>query len=168
MENPYSSTPESIPPEFHSPPGIASPGVIDALAGTRFWVRLCSVLGFIGSGFMVIAGLLILLGGAASTASLPEGNGSMVPIVIGLGVFYLLFSGLLIYPSIKLWTYGSHIVRLLVSRSETDLVAALHAQRVFWRFVGWMIVSLVVLYFVGILVIGGFITYSAIKGVPTP
>ena len=37
--------------------------VISHLVRTRKWVRLCSVMGFIGSVFMVLAGLFMMISG---------------------------------------------------------------------------------------------------------
>ncbi len=74
------------------------------------------------------------------------------------GIFYLLLSGLYIYPGIKLWKYGSIIGRLLGSRTEFDLQLALKEQRAFWKFTGIAVIAIAVLTFIAMI-------FSAVVGV---
>ena len=51
---------------------MAMPGIQNALAGTKPWVRLVSILGFISAGFMIVAGLFAAVLGGFSDA-MPAG-----------------------------------------------------------------------------------------------
>lgn len=162
---PY-QTPTSTP-QYQELNKSVSNIVINHLVRTRGWVRLCSVLGFIGSAFMVLAGLVMLVGGAASStvshkpAAAIYGSGMMV----GMGVFYLVFSILYIFPSLRLWQYASSITILESSQQTLDLETALDRQRSFWKFVGIMITITLILYIVAIAVftIGAVAAASALK-----
>ncbi len=148
MENPYASSPAGNNPA----PGSSDPGIsqqaIQALAGTKPWVRLCSVIGFIGSGFMVLGGIFMILGGAVGLSQISESSPlGFAPLAL-MGFVYLILAFLYIYPSVKLWAYGSRIVELMSSRAEVDLIAALDAQRAFWKFVGIMISIVIGIYIV--------------------
>jgi uncharacterized membrane protein len=83
----------------------------------------------------------------------------------GISILYALFAVIYIYPALKLWKYASNIGALLISSSMSDLEAALSQQRSFWKFLGIMIISIFVLYFViviGVLAFGGFAAMKAL------
>lgn len=168
MENPYS--PSQTEPFRTSGESSVTPAVIQALTGTKPWVRLCSVLGFIGAGIMIIAALAMIIGGGAIMTSMDGGQGAapggllagLSVVYIGLAIFYL-------FPSIKLWKYGTYITRLMSSGSMADLEAALDAQRSFWKFVGLMICIMFGVYFIGGIIFGiamTFLSASAASGTP--
>lgn len=148
MDNPYQASSHSAYPASS---GMVTRAVIDSLAATRPWVRLCSILGFIGAGFMILAALGIMasgtLGAMSSRDAAPFAGFSII-----MGFVYLVMSLIYLIPSIKLWQYGSAIVRLMSSNAVADLEAALDQQRGFWKFVGIMVlimIGLMLLVFVG-------------------
>jgi hypothetical protein len=51
-------------------------------------------------------------------------------------MIYVVFSFFYILPAIRLWTYGTQISTLAISRSPADLVLALNTQRSFWKIIG--------------------------------
>lgn len=130
--------------------------VVNQLVRTRGWVRLCSVLGFIGSALMVLAGLAMLLGGAAASATMATNTASSAMygsgMMAGMGAAYLVFSILYIYPSLKLWQYASGISKLETSQHTIDLETALDKQRSFWKFVGLMFTIILCLYALAIVI----------------
>lgn len=152
MDNPYQAS-GSGAYEAEGSSGNVSPGVMQALGATKPWVRFCSVLGFIGTAFLVIAAFAMLaLGGAAGFAGSSSELGAAgalagaLPVV--LCIIYLVVAGLYLFPSIKLWKYGTHIMNLMNSQSMEDLEAALDAQRSFWKFVGIMLCVVIGCYLV--------------------
>jgi hypothetical protein len=159
MDNPYSTS--GVDPMAPAGGSSISQGVLNALAGTKPWVRLCSIIGFIFTGLMVIFGLMMMVGGgfmsfAGNDAGMPFAG---FPVVFGL--VYLLLAFFYFFPSLKLWKYGSHIVSLLNSGSMMDLEAALDAQRSFWKFVGILICIVIALYIVGIAIAVLVVTVGA-------
>jgi hypothetical protein len=161
--NPYTppSSPLSAPPR----PGLSPEGVGSTTLGylkeTKPWVRLFSVLGFIGSAFLVIAALLMMVGAGFL------GEEMQGAIGVGMGLAYLLFALLYIMPSLFLWRYASAIQTLLSSRRTADLDEALKQQKSFWRFLGIITAVLLCIYavaLVGLLVFGALGAAGAISG----
>ncbi len=150
MENPYQTSSHT---GYATGDGRVGPGCLRALADTRPWVRFCSVLGFISSGFMLLFGVVLMFGGAVTMAG--SGNAAaFAGMNMVMGIIYFLFAGVYLIPSIKLWKYGTAIVRLIGSGMEADLEEALHQQRGFWKFVGIMVILMI-----------GFMILSAFIGV---
>lgn len=170
MENPYMTS--GINPVSQESSSQITPGVLQALAGTKPWVRFCSIIGLIGTGFMFLAAVAMILvgffapasssGGAKGLDALGMGGG------LGLGAVYIVLGILYLFPSIKLWKYGSHIASLLQSNSSADLESALEAQRSFWKFVSIMMIIGIVLYIVGIAAVVIFSVSSASSAIPSP
>ncbi len=119
--------------------------LLEPLINTKFWVRICSIAGFVGSGFMVIAAVfLMFMGGAIveAGAGMPAGFG------FGMGIVYLLMALLYFMPSLYLHKYAGAITTAQESNSKDDIKVALEYQRLFWKFVG--ILTLVMLIIAGI------------------
>ncbi|MBS2014788.1 MAG: hypothetical protein JST00_18005 [Deltaproteobacteria bacterium] len=123
---------------------------MEAMRQTKPWVLLMGVFTLLGSGFMALAGVLMIV----MSAMMPK-NGPISPGMLGL--VYLPMAALYVYPGIKLWKYGSSIGRLVTTRQVSDLEDALSQQKGFWKFVG--ILSLIVVGLYGLVfvfaIIGG-------------
>ena len=149
--NPYAS-PGNLPPQqtMYHPSGneqVSAQTLIE-LTGTKPWVRLLAILSWIGSGFLILAVIAMLVMGVtgAATGGAAEG-GAMIAISLVYGLIALL----MIYPAIKMSAYASRIDDLARSRSVADLEAALSQQRMVWRFYGIIALVYIVLAVVGIL-----------------
>lgn len=165
MDNPYAST--GIDPLSGSEGTTITPGILQALAGTKPWVKFCAILGFIFTGFMVLGGVFMMIGGGIMAST---GDSSAMPFAgfpAVLGIIYIACAFFYFFPSLKLWKYGSHIAALLDSNSMTDLEAALDAQRSFWKFVGILVCVAIALYIVGIILFAVVAAGSAML-LPTP
>lgn len=81
-------------------------------------------------------------------------------LMAALGIFYIVFAVIHLIPAIKLWKYGSSILRLMMTGSVTDLEEAMEQQRSFWKFVGLLIIVGTALWAVG-MAAGIFATASA-------
>jgi len=155
--NPYASPVSSGQPTamFGS---TVPPLVIQELKRTKPWVRLISVLMWIG-GVLILVFLLIssmeqLRMGSQMLrkGDSAEGLGRMT----GVALIIALVAALVIYPTLKLTKYASNIGRLVESQSFTDLCAALREHRRFWKFQG-------ILFLIYICVIGGVVLLSLKK-----
>ncbi|HEY8961428.1 MAG TPA: DUF5362 family protein [Luteolibacter sp.] len=163
MDNPYTTGTPSHQAPAHPSHGLVDPLAVQALQGTKPWVRLCSVIGFISTGFMLLAAVAMLFGGAFMATQKQTFPFAGFQFLLGLlyavmGVFY-------IFPSMKLWKYGSAILRLMTTGSNADLVEALDQQRSFWKFVGVMILVMIALYVVAIIGAVGFTFMTAARGI---
>ena len=120
------------------------------LQQTKPWVMFLSIISFIGSGLMLLGGVSMIALGALAP------SGSPVPTA-ALGAVYIPMAALYIYPALKLWGFSGAIGRLLASRSNMDLEAALGQQKSFWKFAGIVTIVMIALYalfFVGMIVVG--------------
>jgi hypothetical protein len=114
---------------------ICTARTFELLRQTRPWVRLISVLMFIGIAFMLL-GACVMIGISSSR----PGN---VPFAVGFGLMYVLMSFIYIMPAIYLSRYASRISELQQYRREDKLEQAIEAQKSFWKFIG--IIALVIL-----------------------
>lgn len=157
--NPYSPPADLAAPPYPAPAmaPIAGPGqvteiAVDMLRQTRPWVMFLSILTFLASAGILLLGLMMIGVGLMAAGSGPEKG-----VQAAIGAVYLPMSALYIYPAIKMWSYGSAIGRLVASRANEDLEAALRQQKSFWKFSGIaaiVMIALYVLIFVGALVVG--------------
>ncbi|MBK1825995.1 DUF5362 family protein [Haloferula rosea] len=159
MDNPYAASPSD--PSLQSHAGV-TPAMVEALRATKPWIRFCAILGFICTGFIFLAALFMGLGGGVMATSLgsSSSSGGAMPFAAMSAVFsivYVLMGLLYLFPSIKLWKYGSRIAELMSSQSSQDLEAALDAQRSFWKLVGILLAVFIALYIavIGVVVVMG-------------
>ena len=142
--NPYAAPSANTQPAAI---GAVPSAIISELTGTRKWVRLISVVMWIGFAFVMLHCISLFVFGAVGLSSLlPGQKGLGVSMFVGIAAVYGLFILLIIYPTIKLTKYASNISRLTESKSFTDLAAALAEQRRFWKFHG-IIVAIYVIFF---------------------
>lgn len=133
MEDPYISplSSSSIPVGTSSRlTGEVSEQVIETLYRTRGWVRFISVLGLIFCALLVIAGITMIVR--------TSGDEMMETLGLITGVSYFLSAVFYLYPCIRLYQFSSIIGLLRENRHESNLVAALEAQRSFWKYLGVM------------------------------
>jgi hypothetical protein len=133
-QEPYASMPAY---EQARQPDVSEMSVV-LLRQTRPWVMVMSIFSFLGSALMLFGSAAIFMVGALGR------GGQSFPAALGL--IYLPFALLYIYPGIKLWSYGSAIKRLDATRTVAALEDALTQQKSFWKFVGVLALAMVGLY----------------------
>ncbi|MBX7210460.1 MAG: hypothetical protein K1X78_19275 [Verrucomicrobiaceae bacterium] len=158
--NPYSSPQSNLFGGSTAMSGdTVSQGVMLHLKKTGPWVRFMSVIMFLGAAFMLLAALMMgVVGGAGMMQQGPSvfgGKLSGTAFSMAVAAIYGLMAVLYIYPALKLWKYADRIRDLCNSMQVVDLEKALNEQRAFWKFVGVMVIALIVLYFVIIVVAVG-------------
>ena len=123
------------------------PLVIEAMRGTKGWVRFMAVLGFIASAFMLIGVFGIFVGGSVGRAP-----------AMGAGIFaliYLILVGVYFVLALKLNQYASRIGAFLLNPNGALLASALDAQRSFWKYLGIMTIVILCFYFFAIVLVVG-------------
>jgi hypothetical protein len=124
-------------------------GAVEALRGTRPWVLLFSILGFLVAALLLFAALAVLLGGGAFLLGGVEGaDAASGGLMFGLGLLYLLIAFVYVVPSLYLYRYASRIARIVGGGGVAALVEALDQQRRFWRVAGILALAMIVLYVV--------------------
>ncbi len=159
-DNPYrapETTAQTSVPEndMYLPDPIREP-----MLKTVPWKRFLAIMGFIGSGFMALFGIIFLAGFSAfgSDMGMPgfgAGMGAFMGLIyIGIAVLYL-------FPSIYLFRDGSALKSYKVTGASEDLVKSVTNGSKFWKFVG--IYAILVLAIVPIMMIIG-IASAAVSG----
>ena len=151
--------------------GQVSAGTVQALNETRPWVKLISVVGMIGIGLMLLGGIPFLAMSAFAASRVAGGGGAPeMGVIAMLGIFYLAIALLYVYPIIKLSKYSRAIRRLSQSGAVSDLEDALTQQKSFWKFVGILMLIVLVIY-IGVIVLllaGGVSSASFRSSFGTP
>jgi hypothetical protein len=130
-----------------------SGAVIEQLRRTKGWSRFLGIIGYISCGFIVLAGIALALNGLVMGSAMGVSKG----FIVLMSMFYFVIAASYFYPSFKLNQYASRIGKLVQQPTEDNLVSALDAQRVFWKFVGiFMMVTLIIyaLVFIGLIIFG--------------
>ncbi len=120
--------------------------MVTSLSRTRPWVKFLSILGFIGSGFMVLGALAMFVmgvSGAAQGSSMGAFSGVMGVV---MAVVYLVIAAVYIMPCLSLYRYGAAIENLCVERDVWAFEAAVMYQKNFWRIIGIMTAVMLGLY----------------------
>lgn len=121
--------------------GVATDAMLAALAGTRPWVRLVSVLLYIGAGLGLLAALISML----AVGHIPGGPPAML-----LGAAQVFGCLLYLVPAWYLSRYAGALGAFLQGGGAADLEAALGHQKSFWKFVGILTLIMLVLAALGI------------------
>ncbi|CAA9376954.1 MAG: hypothetical protein AVDCRST_MAG64-359 [uncultured Phycisphaerae bacterium] len=140
----YPAPPAVLPYQGGGVPVGISARTMELLRQTRPWVIFFSVLGFLLTGLMLLAGTVVTFAGLATP------RGSRMPALVGL--VYIAFSAVYLFPALFLWRYGMRIGSLVARGQVEDLESALEAQKSFWRLSGIIVIAAIVLYFVVIAV----------------
>lgn len=137
--------------------GLMTDSIIGSLRKTRPWVLLLAILGFIGSAFIVIAAVPMLLGGGMMGSGMDGMDGLGVfggGMMIGMGVFYLVLGVVYFMASLYLLRYAGSIKRAVAGMQVGDLETALSQQASFWKLMGILtlisIIAALVMVVVGI------------------
>ena len=116
-----------------------------SLQATRPWTRFLSILGFVGTGLTILAGVAMIVG----ESIIPVSDKS--PPLLFMGLFYVLSSVLYLVPSIWLSKYATAISAFLKAGDAVELGKAIAYQKSFWKFVGILALLSIVLTVMGIL-----------------
>jgi len=105
------------------------------LNSTASWTNFFAILYFIGIGFCVLAGILMMALGslierASEYSSLPSGFPSL------LGVFYFVVAIILYFPASYLLRFSQKTKRTLANHNTRLLEEALQNMKSFWKFCG--------------------------------
>ncbi|MBA7519996.1 hypothetical protein ES705_12084 [subsurface metagenome] len=123
--------------------GVLTANSIEFLSKTTPWVRFIGVLYFIGLGFMALIAIIVMLSGTIGGVFSESLGGYSILASLGLGSIYLVFAGIMFFPALYLYRYGSKLKTFLITREPQDLEASLKNNKSFWKFLG--IISIIYL-----------------------
>ena len=133
-------------------------GMLESLRRTRPWVIFLAILGFILTAFMIIGGIWMFAAFSIMRAMpgqqpLPRFFGPAFGFGLGAAeIVAAVFMYLL--PCIILFRYGSAIGRMAPGNIQLAVEEALARQKSFWKYLGLLMIVLLVLY---VLLIAGMI-----------
>jgi hypothetical protein len=129
----------------------------ELLGQTSRFVRIFSILMFVGSGFMVLGGCLMGIMSFANVAGGPAREGAVLGAF--MAVAYMGMAMLYIVPAIFLFRYGRYASAFGKMHDEKNMEDALQAQKSFWKFVTitvLVVISLYLLLLVGVMAVAIF------------
>jgi hypothetical protein len=110
------------------------------------WAKLLAVLGFIGTGFMVLAGIIM-----AVVTSFTSRLGSPFGLPMGLlGLLYILMAALYFFPAYYLYNFASKTKIALDSINQSEFDSSLKNLKKMFKFLGIMTVALIAAYIIAI------------------
>ncbi len=109
------------------------------------WGTFLGIMGFIGTGFLFLIGLLVLLVGSASTMGKLYGSSS--PIGMGfLGFIYMVMALAYFYPALMLFNFSSGIKRSFAINDQDAFIIALQKLRNLIKYKGIFMIAMILLY----------------------
>jgi hypothetical protein len=152
MQNPYQTPETQIVPET-----IQSTGVTLTETMLRFlneaspWLRFVGILGYIGSGLVVLMGVLGAAGASVVTSTfLGSEAAEALPSALLL-LIYVPLGVLVFFPAHFTFNFGQKIRNYKFSNSGEDLEAAFKNNKSLWKFSG--IICIIYLAFIPVLIV---------------
>jgi hypothetical protein len=113
-------------------PGRLTETMINYLKGASPWLRFIGILSFIGCGFMVLFGVVLLI---AFPIIGEFGNFSSIS-GIALGGLYLVLAVFAFFPSKFIYSFGARLRNYFLSNSVQELELAFKNNKSLWKFHG--------------------------------
>ena len=134
--------------DFRASQGLQVDSVAQGyLAETAKWGKFLAILGFIGSGFMVLAGIVMMLfgsfiGDSPELAATPfaSGFGAL------MGVFYILIAVVYIMPALYLFRFCDRTKKALATNDTPVLTDAFGQLKSLYKFMGVLAAIFIGLY----------------------
>lgn len=121
------------------------------LKETANWTLFLAILGFIGVGFMVLAGIVVF----AMDTRYPE-LGSMGITYNYIGILYVIMAIAYVVPVYYLFNFSQKIKSALNLNNNTDFKKAFASLKSHFKYLGISVIAIIVLYAAAI----GFTVFS--------
>lgn len=122
---------------------------------TSKWATFLAILGFLGSGFMVIIAFIMFAMGSIIGEGM--GNNPMAGMFSG-GIFggvYILFAIINFFPALYMFKFASKAKTALNNNSTTELTESFENLKSYFKFTGIAVIVVIALYIV--LIIGAVV-----------
>jgi hypothetical protein len=134
-DNPYESPQSDLNARSPIAGGITE-NTVKYLKGASPWTRFLGIMGFIGSGFMLLLGIIFLIAGLAAPGSF---NNRFTSIPVTAAALLYIVMGLLTFiPARFLYRFGSKLRDYVQTSMESELEKAFKNNLSFWKFCGIM------------------------------
>lgn len=130
------------------------------------WSQFLAILGFIGTGFMVIAGITMSI----IMAFIPSSDADLFPFPLALiGLLYIVLAGVYFLPIFYLYRFSSSIKQAVALKKQDQLSNAFNNLRAHYKTFGIIMIVLMCLYpimIVGIVIFSVFSGFGGAEGIP--
>ena len=140
------------------------------LSDTSPWLTFIGIMGFIGSGFMFLGGLVCLILMPFATTLFESSSSffseflSMFSVMILYALYFIGAGVIMFFPAFFTYRFGRKIRNYIVTNTETELELALKNNKSLWKFQGILLIvgmaAVPVLVIVGIIVAVAFMAIS--------
>jgi len=118
------------------------------------WTTFLAILGYIGIGLMVLAGIFMLISGAAMSS-----YNSMIPMGGGafFALFYLIFAAFYFIPINYLYKFASNMKLAIEAKNQANLTKSFEYLKSHYKFIGILtivVISIYILIFLGVMIMG--------------
>ena len=110
------------------------------------WATFLAIMGFIGTGFLILAGLFISVLSPLTSRINPSFG---FPFWL-LGLFYILFASLYFFPSLYLYNFASKAKTALFNLNQDEFDSSLKNLKKMFKFFGIMTIIILVVYIIAI------------------
>ena len=141
--------------------GLLTDTMLKYLKEASPWLRFMGIMGFIGSGFMTLAGIILVVLLPFGINMIDDGSEFLSDLIgpfslIGYSM-YSIGAGLLLFiPSLFTYRFGKKIRSYFLSNSEAELELAFKNNKSLWKFYGLLTIimsaSLPILIIIGVIV----------------
>ena len=122
---------------------------------TAKWSKFLSIIGFIGSGLMVIIGLFASAVMSSMFNTYGSGAGGFSSITFG--IMYVLMGALYFVPSLYLYNYSNKMKLALATSNAVELEEAFLNQKSLFKF--WGVLTIVIISFYLLFAIFGLLAF---------
>jgi len=118
------------------------------------WAQFLAILGFIGAGFLAVAGIFVMVAMRGAMADSFAQLGFPAALI---GVLYLILAGIYVIPSLYLYRFATKAKIAVQTTDNAELTESLGYLKSTFKFYGIMVIVFIALYFI-------FIAVFAITG----
>jgi len=147
MTNHYAAPQSDVSDVINTNTGGITQTVFEAMRGTKPWVLMIGIVLMIGAVFLIFGAIGVLFSATIGKVA----AGPQAGVLLGIGAGYALMSVIYITLAVYLMKYSTAIGRLLQHAKVSDLEAALHSQRKFWKLAGILTALMIGLFVLGML-----------------
>jgi hypothetical protein len=125
------------------------------LSESAKWGKFLSIIGFIGCGLLVLAGIIMATQVGQMNKAIRDYGGQdagfarLGPVI---GIAYALVALLYFFPSLYLFRFSNHMKLALVSNDQQRLVVSFMNLKSMFKFVGILTIIVLGLYFLALLI----------------
>lgn len=124
-----------------------TPQAVSLMATTAKWTKFLALLGFIMTGFLILAGIVVAAFSGAYLSHL-EKTGLLTYLSSGsIGIIYIVIAVIFVLPVISLNNFSNGTTRALRTGSAERLTFALRNLKRFFKFLGILVIVILVIYF---------------------